>query len=70
MKLLKALLFAVLALPLMGLLVLGALVSAGLAMRHYGSFGGFTGLIALILYGAVIGLPLSLALQWLARRLI
>lgn len=70
MKLLKSLLFAVLALPIVGLPLLGALVCTGLAVQHYDSFGGFTMLIALILYVAVVGLPVAAALQWLARKLI
>lgn len=70
MKLLKALLFAVLALPIVGLLFLGALVCTGLAVQHYGPFSGFTMIIALILYAALIGLPVSQVLQWLTRKLI
>lgn len=70
MKLLKSLLFAVLALPIVGLPFLGALVCTGLAVQHYGSFSGFTMFIALILYVAVVVLPVSQVLQWLARKLI
>lgn len=70
MNLLKSLLFALLAIPLMGGLLLGAMVASGMAIAHYGAYSGFTTLIALILYGAVIGLPVAAVIQWLARKLV
>lgn len=70
MKFLRSVLFAILTIPVIGALAMGSLVACGLAVRHYGSFGGFTMFIALILYVAVVVLPVSQVLQWLARKLI
>lgn len=70
MKLLKSILFAVLAIPIVGALLLGALVTAALTVQHYGGYGGFPVLIAFILYGAVVVIPVSFVLQWLAQKLI